>query len=338
MKCKIIYLKPLSTYRTSLRSDTLWGILCWAIRNVYGNEALERFIKKYETADIDEILTISSTYPYLENNGEKIPFFPLPLLQLSSSSEKATLPIIQAKKKMSKISFVAQNDFEAIINGDISFFKRTINSLLENKELEGKISAPTIGSTAITHNTIHRLKGGTLTKDNQGQLFHITEHFLKFDKEESESAGLFFLAKGDTEYLEGALRYLEHTGLGGDKGTGKGHFEITIEDFELKTPDDANAYTNLSLFLPKKEVLREYINHQLFHYKLEDRQGKISYPTKNNANIWKDVVTLFKEGAIFPMIDRPNLGVNPIVKQAGEATPYPVYHYGMGFMIKMKIQ
>ncbi|RMG73182.1 MAG: CRISPR-associated protein Csm7, partial [Bacteroidetes bacterium] len=36
----VVYMKPRSGFRGSLRSDTLWGTLCWAMRLLYGETAL----------------------------------------------------------------------------------------------------------------------------------------------------------------------------------------------------------------------------------------------------------------------------------------------------------
>ncbi|MBC7196763.1 MAG: hypothetical protein H5U39_05870, partial [Deferribacterales bacterium] len=73
---KIVYLYPKSTFRTDLRSDTLWGILCWAIRLVYGNEELERIIKSYIERKPEFI--ISSTFPFIIKDDKKWHYLPKP--------------------------------------------------------------------------------------------------------------------------------------------------------------------------------------------------------------------------------------------------------------------
>ena len=75
---KIVYLYPQSGFKTELRSDTLWGLICWAIRNLYGNDALENFIQSYNTGKPEFV--ISSTFPFMQENKEITEFFPRPFL------------------------------------------------------------------------------------------------------------------------------------------------------------------------------------------------------------------------------------------------------------------
>ena len=41
----IVYLRPKLSYRTSLRSDTLWGLICWGISTVHGEKDIKGFIE-----------------------------------------------------------------------------------------------------------------------------------------------------------------------------------------------------------------------------------------------------------------------------------------------------
>lgn len=335
-KTKIYYLEPLSSYRTPLRSDTLWGILCWGIRNLHGNEELEHFIESYEKGDLNNYFIISSAYPYKKIENTYLPFFPVPKKMVEDYPSLSGLTYEDSKNKMRenkkkrKINLVEKSDFESIINGE--------------KISEQKEKPPKEDVQAVTHNTIDRLRGGTLDIDGQGQLFHVEERFWKNNNEEEEkeeSYGLYFLAKGNFELLESALRFLSHHGFGGDRGTGKGHFNICWEDFELNEPKDANVLMNLSLYFPTKDELNKFSeSKQDFYYDIEDRQGKLGGMVYPNKNIWKDVVTMFKEGSVFPIKfqDDKIYGNNPIVKpQSDGVTDHDVYHYGKAFMIKAKI-
>jgi CRISPR-associated protein Csm4 len=333
-KTKIYYLEPLSGYRTPLRSDTLWGILCWGIRNLHGNDELEHFIESYEKGDLNNYFIISSAYPYKKKGSNYIPFFPLPKRPvekyepLSKSSYEDSKSKMRENKKKRKVNLVPKSDFEKIINGGA---------------IESSEKTPKEDIQVVTHNTIDRLKGGTLELKGQGQLFHVEERFWTGDKED-ESYGLYFLAKGNFDLLESVLRFLSHNGFGGDKSTGKGHFNIHIEDFELEEPDGANVLMNMSLYFPTKNEIQSFSTQPSthFYYDIEARQGKLGGLTYRNQSIWKDVITMFKEGSVFPLSEEikvESYGNNPIVKpQTDGVTDHDVYHYGKAFMIKMKIQ
>lgn len=66
MKSKIVYLKPRSSYRPAMRSDTLWGAICWEMHMLYGEEKLKKFIACYASDhDRAEGIYLSSAFPYL---------------------------------------------------------------------------------------------------------------------------------------------------------------------------------------------------------------------------------------------------------------------------------
>ncbi len=337
---KIIYLYPQGGFKTELRSDTLWGLICWAIRNIYGNEELENFIQSYNT-DKPEFI-ISSTFPFLQENNVITEFFPRPLLpakafdlnnqkkDISENIREAT-----ARKKFKKLIYINKQTFEDIINGI------TDNDSLFEANKNKQIKSPKYLSQTITHNTIDRIKGGTLQKDNSGQLFHITELFFDNDDNSDSSRGLFFLVEGQTEKFEAALRLLTHFGYGGDRTTGKGFFKFIIRDFVLNQPKDFNALTNLSLYYPEQKTkeLDLYKNKRLFNYQLENRQGYVSFLKYNKFD--KYSTTMFKEGSVFPVVAasiKQIYGYNRIVKDKSENTPHNVFQYGIGFMIKMNIK
>jgi CRISPR-associated protein Csm4 len=331
---KIIYLEPKSTFRTDLRSDTLWGMICWAIRNIYGNSDLENFMQSHINNKPEFI--ISSPFPYTTIENKRTIFFPRPIipekyLDKSIINRKEKIEKAQQRKDIKKIQFLDYNNYINIISG-VKRLSEVLNNIVNRNDVS---KSPVLKSESITHNTVDRLKGGSLILKDGGQLFHVDEFYFDIKVDENEKAGLFFLVKGNTDKLEGALRYLEHIGIGGDRNIGKGYFEIKIEDFDFEEPEEYNAVTNLSLYYPTKEELATFEGNELFNYQLEERQGYMSFLKHKNFD--KPATMMFKEGSVFPVIDNDVYGINPIVKNKSESQPYNVYQYGIGFMIKMKI-
>lgn len=328
---KVIYLYPESTFKTILRSDTLWGILCWGIRSVYGNEELEKILSTYN--DIPEFI-ISSAFPFVETINGKMHFFPKPIyneeyIESDNLDRQEKLERAKNRKKIKKTNLLELSDFNKLING---------TNKLEEIVYSGNKYFVKIESETITHNTIDRLKGGTLKREHEsGQLFHIDEHYIETKGlTENHTAGLFFLIKGKTDKIEGALRFLNHVGYGGDRNTGKGSFKFKIEDFNLiEEPSDYNAYTNLSLYYPTEEELMLFKSAKNFFYQLEERQGFTSF--LKYKKFYKPVTIMFKEGSVFPRIDKSYWGRNKIVLPQDEIIPHNIYQYGYGFMIKLNI-
>jgi CRISPR type III-A-associated RAMP protein Csm4 len=137
------------------------------------------------------------------------------------------------------------------------------------------------------------------------------------------------------------MRWLGHTGLGGDRNIGKGKFKFHISDFQLPQPGEANALVTLSLFHPSRDTheLDKFKGSSFFNYILEERRGYFGAPRP--GMYIKPPVMMFKEGSVFPTI--PGQGkFGTLVRMTGkngqDIGGHPVYHNGIGFMVKMKIR
>ncbi|MEM9886818.1 MAG: type III-A CRISPR-associated RAMP protein Csm4 [Bacteroidota bacterium] len=334
-----VYLKPKSGYRTPLRSDTLWGIICWGIRNLYGEAELVQFIESYSS---NPPLFISSAFPFLgdlQDGQLKVEehFFPKPFLPPISAIEGKELEDYQRIKDFKKIKYLSLADFQAVLNGTLNnddIFERI-------KKGQNTIVPPKRELYSVTHNRIDRLKGYTLEVKGQGQLFHTDEYHFTDKKE----AGLFFLAKGEVEkWLYPVLRYYSHIGMGGDYSIGKGVFDIYWKDVVIQETEQADALINLSLYYPKiEEELPLFNKNKNFRYLLERRSGRVG---QHRVYREKESLYFFREGSIFPttQTSRSNWGsvfVDEEIKKEEEETKilgHPIYRYGMGFMLKMKIK
>lgn len=347
MKCKIIFLKPRGGFKTKLYSDTLWSTLCWGIRLLHGNDALEKFINQYESLEASkEVFFISSAFPYKVIDEKRVCYFPSPLKPIDESLDE-TGNFVEDKHSYRKRKTQKKAAKELQSYGN---YLVTIGAKQDSNELKATfICAPKLEGEAITHNTINRTTGSTLTVlsdtgEQAGQLFHVEELQVVdkkgLDEGNVSETGLFFLAHGNTSYLEGVLRFLGHIGIGGDRSIGKGRFDISIHDFELPEPDKPNVVTNLSLYRPttqevgwmKQKTHRFFVNYDTIY-----RKGKGGFLRQKPFE--KQGLILFKEGATFPI--NSDFGENPIVwgtnTMVGQADTHSIWQYGYGFMVKMKI-
>lgn len=343
MNCEVVYLEPVASgaVKSELRSDALWGAICWAIRLLEGPQALAQFIQSYEDNEA-KVCLISSAFPYSESfdaSGQslgKTHFFPVPLLTEASThrfdSEDMVPEDIKLKhrklNKKEKFSHVRQVRFETIING--------------KKESSVADAIPQIRQRPMTHNTIDRRYAGTRSIDEQGQLFHTDDTFIL--NLPDEKAGWFFLLQGADQRIKSALRFLEHFGIGGDRSIGKGRFKIHgPEQFTIETPNDANAQMTLSLYrpLPSEVVaIQASAEHANFHYALEERRGRTIWNKSTTGGKSKrrdEAALFFKEGSIFPLFEnvRNICGQNPLVGQ--HAAGFDIFRYGHAFMLPLKI-
>lgn len=363
---KIIYLIPRSGYVTDLRSDTLWGSICWGIRYLWGEGELTEFLQRCENGNPDFV--ISSAYPFKQHGTDRVTFFPNPLV-LRNTNNNQSRDDYRLNKDLKKIRFLNYDDFKATLHGNLTaedLYQRLAGELTRKKkakedDIEYIPSAQTVERTApkrhdhsMTHNTIDRLRGGTLTVtdsdgNDAGQLFHAEDIWWTDPDNESDEAlpntGLYFLADGDISKLEPIMNLLRHIGLGADRTAGKGAFDFDIPETEFLMPeppaDQSNALLNLSLFRPTKNELNnlEQIDG-CWQYLLEQREG---YVGGHRTLYRKEARMYFREGSVFA---RPtNLktrfmgGIHEhMFPQAPDMPPPPphrIWDNGFGFMVNL---
>jgi CRISPR-associated protein Csm4 len=339
---KIVYLKPGSSFRDNLRSDSLWGLICWGIKTLYSDEELNSFISGYSSG---YPLKISSAFKYVEDQKVRIRFFPKPMLppfdfqqMLEGKKKSEKMEIFKKLKDWKSQKMVSEAVFFRFLSGELNEKGFFGSSELWNAALLSK----NFKEEAEIHNSINRLTGSTnpvLSEDGKeigktGGLFSRDEIF-------TQTGGLFFLMDGEDKYLkmaEAVLRYYSHTGLMGDSSTGKNHFEITVEDFRFPEVKDSNSFVSLSLYLPKEEETTFYQSESSScFYELETRKGKISTGHLNQTDFWKDSVLSFKEGSVFKSTSKSGYGTIKKVKEITGEKSFSVYHYGAAFDIPARI-
>jgi len=330
---KIVYLKPRASFRDNLRSDTLWGLICWGIKTVYSEKELEKFISGYSEG---KVVKISSSFRYITKDDKKELYFPRPILKplnLNEFFEKNDITLKKEKadyitkiKKFKKATIVNKENFLKFLSGE--FNEQTY---FLSKEWEKRIDP--IKREDVLHNSINRLTN-TTSKDD-ASLYTTSESFAK-------DGGLFFLIDGDEEQIkivEGALRYFDHIGFGGDASIGKNSFDVTTEDFSFPEVNDANAFITLSLYSPASEEINNFAEEkENVWYDLETRKGKFGGQYVKAKSFWKDSIIMFKEGSVFNSLNKENYGENKIVKQKSNDNDFNIYQYGYAFNLPIKLK
>jgi len=363
---KIVYLIPLGGFSTELRSDTLWGMLCWGIRHLWGNEALEQFIQTAAAGKPEFV--ISSTFPFKQHGTERIPFFPNPYVfapEISNQNIEIALENHRLRKKIKEVEWLSFDDFSDMLQGEF-----TSEMLLERVRAEGRLeirareegveffpsgqtvrrTPPKLEENSLTHNTIDRLRGGTLSipdpnepenpDRSAGQLFHAEEFFWTDVHNESDTettnTGLFFLVDGEIDKITAILRFLRHQGLGADRTAGKGFFDFIMEDFQFTGPasEKSNALINLSLFHPTQAELSELeASDGCLQYILDRREGYVGGYRERRR---KNPRLYFREGSVFKKpAEFSGRYMGGIQKQELESLPHEVWDNGFGFMVNL---
>ncbi len=316
---KAVYLQPHGAYRHELHSDTLFGLICWAIRQVFSEARLVELLDGFALGQPPFLL--SSAFPCIKDGPDWKPFLPRPLLPPPEPVEELGPDELQRLKNYKRLRYIPVDHFKQFLQGghsDTSYYKSNIWE-------DPKVSVPR--PVDRLHGTIDRLSG---TTDGKGTLFVRPEY---------RSGGLYFLIDGEAaELVVNALRFLEDFGLGGGNSTGYARFTVTVTDTGLlgKPVAEPDRFVTLSLYYPRPAELAHFRTGEAW-YELTVRKGKVGGHFLHADDFWKRSVLMFTPGSTFPAIaDRRMYGQNPIVKRRQDGLPFDVQQYGYALAVGMK--
>ncbi len=324
---KAVILEPRSSWSLALRSDTLWGLLLVAIRHVHGEQTAAD-VARAALAGTPPMV-VSSAMEYVcqpAQHSERAPLaertllLPTPLLPLGSKPE-TTIADEEKRKQKQRQLLLPLEQWQRLLRGE-TFHAEPI-------EHAAHFATADILHIAMDRMRMHALDRITETGQTRGQLFLTTETFAL-------NAGLWFLADGDMTLIEPALRYLDHVGFGTDSSVGKGHFAVSIEDFELPPVDTPTHMVTLSLYRPTSQEVAAYQeNPARLWYELEFRQGKRSPHFGPAGTYQKQRLAFFREGSVFPYRQQPFYGSAVVVARADD---HDVIHAGFALMIPARFR
>ena len=298
----LIYIKPLSTF-PKLHSDTLFGALTYAISELYPN-LVDEMINEFE--ENKPPFLISSTFPVIFNEGDKVKFYPKLIIGSDLSGIDS-----QIIKDYKKVDYIEEKLFYALINGELSendilnnyddYYR--FSNLLMGEKIDVDIG---FGENILPNNSVNRLIHETKIFYTQGDSY--------------KNLGLFFLVQIFNEdyssIIKSAIKFLKDRGFGRDISTGKGHFDFEIDEtVTFDDGSDKNMFVTLSRFIPTEDDLKrinEYSYYEIGSKRGRDKTGEI-----------RKQVRFFKEGSIFPNYQ---MNYGNIVK-SGEINPAVEYGY-----------
>lgn len=320
-----------------LHSDTLFSALCLTLQDLGHRlgDYLEQFPRwKFEESSPPQSLPgepplrLSSAFPFWAKREkgqvvERLFFFPKPFLRPNIAGD-ADSPV--HSKAWKKIQFVSQDIYEALLTGQKVAFEADVQGgkIWLTPQEKQQIGVDKIWAEETRpHVAVDRISSAS-------QVYAVGQ--VRFQ----QGSGLFFLVDYEDEtwqpVLEKALRALGDSGIGGERSSGCGQFDLeTVADFTIQTPPTANAYTTLSLYwLPEEEAKSGILDGA--SYGLLMRRGWIGAP--GGMNLRRRGVRMFAEGAVFPK--RP-LGalvdVRPLDPEEVPNVEHDVWRYGLAVAV-----
>jgi len=197
MKLYKTTLTPISNFATTVKGDTLFGQICWAVRYTFGEARLESLLSNYETS------------PFLVvSDGFVAGFVPKPSLPSSLLGEDG-----DKKKENRKKIWLTLKEFQ---NGEFSQAKTDVEVSNEPK---------------IVATVKNSLNYKTFTTDDGGTFAPYSENESAITPKD-----IYFLASDSftLDELQKSLETVSKMGFGKNASIGKGFFSFTdFEEIEL---------------------------------------------------------------------------------------------------------
>jgi CRISPR-associated protein Csm4 len=246
-------IRPLTSFRTPLQSDTIFGHLMWALRYLEGEEALTDFLDRYRGGAPP--LLVSAGFP-----GDTLP---VPVLSEDKADDEGEEGQIGTERSLADevVEHALRKALEDERYLPLAQWRKLASELSPDKLHELRLEAREElrrvrkGATehAVTRTAVDRITGSA----REGRLFVSHEVFYAphrtFDiwhKVMSDENGL-------AERLTRWWRWVERNGFGSGKSSGHGTFRFQDEDglveagSELPQVEEPNGFVTLSAWVPK---------------------------------------------------------------------------------------
>jgi CRISPR-associated protein Csm4 len=319
----------LEVTRTHVPADTLFSALCSAWRELYGVEGLRNDILDWFT-DVDggsEPFVLSSAFPCAAG----VRFFPKPLARLASITVHEG-----DDKAFKRVQYVSEGVFTRMVSGveaALTFQQADcINGNTvwvtedERKNLADWTDDETGDIVLWKTHVVPRVTLDRLT--SASEIWHFGEvHF-------AEGVCLWFAVDVNSEHGEtlrrrfrACLRVLGDTGLGGERGAGRGLFTVfDPTDEQLPEAKSLGRFITLSPLCPKASELDILINGHAT-YEMLPRRGWVTSPEASNLR--RKMVWMLAEGSV---LTHPGTGhIGQLVNVKPDACPHDVWRYGYAF-------
>lgn len=275
-------LTPLSPWASWLRSDTLYGLICWHVAESEGEAACRQLIDAFR----------SDRPPFLLSSAMPAGFLPMPVLP----------PLRRGSFRDMAARLDSQGQGEAGLFGALQKFRKfrkqkwldaeswrkhrnsmSTGALFQDYCRAGVGHKPWTRMAVEPHVGIDRSCGTAA----EGQLFFLRLHYFE------SGARLHLYARAENRaYLLRYLQLIGDVGFGRDSSTGKGRFAVEAEeDFDAAAFEVPDANARLLLSVCASPCMTEVGGWR----RLEVKRGKTG---PGYANPFKKPFLMFQEGAV----------------------------------------
>jgi CRISPR-associated protein Csm4 len=287
---------------TPMHSGTLFGHLCWALRDLRGEQALEEWLQSCQ----EPPLLLSDAFPvgYLARPLLAPEARPAPV---GGAQRRAFIERLEKEKLLRKRASMAVEDFLALRGG------LSEHSLLQ-RLAQGSYDTGRVERLRVAHNTINRHTG---TTPAAGGLYFVQETWHDLQASELDVYVRTHLAADDLETL---FAHVGEQGFGRDASLGRGRFsaQVNVADAAL-FQHSGNRLLSLSHGVLSPNMAEP-------RYRLHTHYGKLGglYATGPRSP-FKYPVRLMRPGATFAPADSGPYGA---LLEGVHPHHHEIRHYG----------
>lgn len=291
-----------------VRSDTLFSAWVSAYARLFDiEELLNQFPCSHQDSPKQPPFRLSSTFIYRQDEKRCIYYLPKPL-EFPKGYPKDDLKFTKTYKKR---DYLPLEVWQRWYQGD-GFTERDIADLIAETEKKADGTEPLHKAGTFDYGKaykIHQTPKVAIDRTTRATNFYHTG-FVQFEWEKPKQSGLYFLLnflEQDRELedkLHAALKLLGEEGLGGERSSGAGRFEVEWLELPKDWDDVVNFkqpthYSLISLFweLPLPEGLLD----ETVSYSIQERGGWIASPS-SGRQLRRKIVRMFAEGSVFRSI------------------------------------
>jgi CRISPR-associated protein Csm4 len=278
-----VHIELKGPFITEFQSDTVFGHICWAIRYLYGDDKLTKFLAAYDDTKLP---------PLLVSNGIPEGYLPKPILPPVTQDDLNDLVKRDNRvadsyriKVLKRLPFIPRDLFEHLQRREwtpLDLF-RALNDRYPTT-VDEEYAGVTI---PVQHNTVNRVTNRVETGlYTQEETFYPTgggklDIFIRTP---------FF----KTEELDAIFTVIGKGGFGKKKSTGKGHFEFTITPgSDLPQSPKPNGFVTLSSFIPTRNDPTDG------WYAVLQKFGKLGGEFASSVTPFKVPLLMFAAGSTF---------------------------------------
>jgi CRISPR-associated protein Csm4 len=329
-----------------VRSDTLFSAWITIYARLHGKAAVERLL-----TDLLEtpLFRISSTFVYQQVGDRTIDYLPR-LIELPPNYPMGR--DLKFAKTFKKLSYLPLDVWQRWYQQE-GFTEADCRDLQERTEHKTEQAGGALWrSGAFSYQdafSIHQIPKVAIDRTTRAtNLYHVG--FVQFRSEPDRKAGLYFLlcfpeANAQLESrLQAALEMLGEEGMGGERSSGAGRFEmewINLADEHLAqwrsvvAFDQPNSYGLISLFWQNSPLVPELFNDQA-KYTMQARRGWMASPS--GRQLRRKTVQMFMEGSVFPVMPMGELAdVTPDRFNPNHPSHHRIYRSGISLSLPVKL-